>query len=77
MLQVHRCIQVLKFAVYCGKLRNLPVVSPLSPGWIAAARLEEVTGRMQTARNTIMRGCEVCPKNEDVWLEAARLQVGW
>ena len=27
-----------------------------------------------------MRGCEVCPKNEDVWLEAARLQVregGW
>ena len=47
-----------------------------APGWIAAARLEEVTGRMQTARNTIMRGCEVCPKNEDVWLEAVRLQVG-
>ena len=46
-----------------------------APGWIAAARLEEVTGRMQTARNTIMRGCEVCPKNEDVWLEAVRLQV--
>ena len=21
-----------------------------------------------------MRGCEVCPKSEDVWLEAARLQ---
>eukprot|EP00731_Ephydatia_muelleri_P010128 Em0005g714a len=32
-----------------------------SPGWIAAARLEE--------------GCEVCPKSEDVWLEAARLQT--
>ncbi len=47
-----------------------------APGWIAAARLEEVTGRMQTARNTIMKGCEVCPKNEDVWLEAVRLQVG-
>ena len=46
-----------------------------APGWIAAARLEEVTGRMQTARNTIMKGCEVCPKNEDVWLEAVRLQV--
>ena len=30
---------------------------------------------MQKARNVIMRGCEVCPKNEDVWLEAARLQV--
>jgi len=46
-----------------------------APGWIAAARLEEVTGRMATARNTIMRGCEVCPKNEDTWLEAVRLQV--
>ena len=46
-----------------------------APGWIAAARLEEVTGHMQKARNTIMKGCEVCPKNEDVWLEAARLQV--
>ncbi|RMX50454.1 hypothetical protein pdam_00018315 [Pocillopora damicornis] len=43
-------------------------------GWIAAARLEEVTGRMQAARNTIMKGTEVCSKNEDVWLEAIRLQ---
>ena len=46
-----------------------------APGWIAAARLEEVTGRMQTARNIIMKGCDVCSKNEDVWLEAVRLQV--
>jgi pre-mRNA-processing factor 6 len=45
-----------------------------APGWIAAARLEEVTGRMQAARNIIMRGCEVCPKNEDVWVESIRLQ---
>ncbi|KAJ7389286.1 Pre-mRNA-processing factor 6 [Desmophyllum pertusum] len=44
------------------------------PGWIAAARLEEVTGRMQAARNTIIKGTEVCSKNEDVWLEAIRLQ---
>lgn len=22
-----------------------------------------------------MKGCEMCPNNEDVWLEAARLQV--
>ncbi|KAL5494082.1 hypothetical protein EMCRGX_G015354 [Ephydatia muelleri] len=46
-----------------------------SPGWIAAARLEEVTGHMQSARNIITKGCEVCPKSEDVWLEAARLQT--
>lgn len=46
-----------------------------APGWIAAARLEEVTGRMQAARNIIMKGCDFCSKNEDVWLEAVRLQV--
>jgi len=45
-------------------------------GWIAAARLEEVTGHMQAARNIITKGTEVCPNNEDLWLEATRLQVG-
>ena len=44
-------------------------------GWIAAARLEEVTGHIQKARNVIMQGCEICSKNEDIWLEATRLQV--
>ncbi|XP_071804559.1 pre-mRNA-processing factor 6-like [Asterias amurensis] len=46
------------------------------PAWIASARLEEVTGKLQAARNIIMRGSEVCPRSEDVWLEAARLQPG-
>lgn len=46
------------------------------PAWIASARLEEVTGKLQTARNLIMKGCEECPKSEDVWLEAARLMPG-
>merc|ERR1719357_2137423 len=44
------------------------------PAWIASARLEEGVGKVQAARNLIMKGCEVCPKSEDVWLEAARLQ---
>lgn len=43
------------------------------PAWIASARLEEITGRVQTARNLILKGTEVCPRSEDVWLEAARL----
>ncbi|XP_020256952.1 protein STABILIZED1 [Asparagus officinalis] len=47
------------------------------PGWIAAARLEEVleevAGKIQAARQLIQKGCEECPKNEDVWLEACRL----
>ena len=44
------------------------------PAWIASARLEEIAGRVQTARNLIMNGTETCPRSEDVWLEAARLQ---
>ncbi|CAJ0756268.1 10544_t:CDS:10 [Entrophospora sp. SA101] len=44
-----------------------------APGWIAAARLEEVAGKLSQARTIIAKGCEECPKNEDVWLEAARL----
>ena len=45
------------------------------PGWIAAARLEEVAGKLVAARQVIRDGCKACPANEDVWLEAARLQT--
>jgi pre-mRNA-processing factor 6 len=44
-----------------------------APAWIASARLEEVVGKMQAARNLVMKGTEQCPKSEDMWLEAARL----
>ncbi|KMT04885.1 hypothetical protein BVRB_7g170520 [Beta vulgaris subsp. vulgaris] len=43
------------------------------PGWIAAARLEEVAGKIQAARQFIKKGCEECPTNEDVWVEACRM----
>ncbi len=43
------------------------------PAWIASARLEEVVGKMQAARNLIIKGTEQCQNSEDVWLEAARL----
>ena len=46
-----------------------------APGWIAAACVEEHAGRMVAARKIIKMGCERCPTNEDVWLEAARLHV--
>ena len=46
-----------------------------APGWIAAACVEEHAGRMVHARKIIKKGCEVCPTNEDIWLEAARLHV--
>lgn len=31
-------------------------------------------GKIQSARNLIMKGCEVNPSSEELWLEAARLQ---
>jgi pre-mRNA-processing factor 6 len=43
------------------------------PGWIAAARLEEVAGKIAAARQLMQKGCEECPNSEDVWLEACRL----
>ncbi|KAG8788064.1 hypothetical protein FRB91_008696 [Serendipita sp. 411] len=46
-----------------------------APGWIAAACVEEHAGRMVAARKIIRAGCEECPKNEDIWLEAARLHT--
>jgi pre-mRNA-processing factor 6 len=46
-----------------------------APGWIAAARVEEVAGKMAIARKVIAQGCERCPKSEDVWLESVRLNT--
>ncbi|KDN51340.1 hypothetical protein K437DRAFT_221659 [Tilletiaria anomala UBC 951] len=46
-----------------------------APGWIAAARLEEYAGKMAIARKVIAQGCEQCPKSEEVWIEAARLNT--
>ncbi|ORX89923.1 hypothetical protein K493DRAFT_288684 [Basidiobolus meristosporus CBS 931.73] len=46
-----------------------------APGWIAAARLEEVAGKQAQALSIIAKGCEECAKSEDVWLEAARLNT--
>ncbi|RHY32508.1 hypothetical protein DYB32_002503 [Aphanomyces invadans] len=57
-------------------LRSVTMTNPKhAPGWIAAARLEEVAGKLVQARKVIAEGCESCPTNEDVWLEAARLQT--
>jgi pre-mRNA-processing factor 6 len=44
------------------------------PGWIAAARLEEFAGKLVAARKIVKDGTEACPNDEDVWLEAVRLQ---
>jgi pre-mRNA-processing factor 6 len=57
-------------------LRSVTTTNPKhAPGWIAAARLEEVAGKLQVARKLISNGCQACPDSEDVWLEAARLNT--
>ncbi|KAL2844318.1 PRP1 splicing factor, N-terminal-domain-containing protein [Aspergillus pseudoustus] len=47
-----------------------------APGWIALARLEELAGKVVTARNILAKGCDLCPKSEDAWLENIRLNEG-
>jgi pre-mRNA-processing factor 6 len=44
-----------------------------APGWIAAARLEEIAGKLKAAKDLARKACESCPKSEDAWIEAARL----
>jgi len=55
-------------------LRSVTATNPRhAPGWVAAARLEEVAGKLADARSLAAKGCELCPRSEDVWLEASRL----
>ncbi|KAG5440598.1 hypothetical protein PCK2_000308 [Pneumocystis canis] len=42
-------------------------------GWMSAARVEIVAGKLQHARNIIAQGCKNCPTNEDIWIEAVGL----
>ncbi|KAL5702368.1 Protein STABILIZED1 [Ranunculus cassubicifolius] len=57
-------------------LRSLTKTDPKNPlGWIAAARLEEEMGDVRAARKFIEKGCEECPKSEDVWLRACHLAI--
>jgi len=41
--------------------------------WLAAARVEELDGKIQAARQLMAKACERFPENEDIWFEAARL----
>jgi pre-mRNA-processing factor 6 len=58
-------------------VKSLTNTDPTSAaGWLSYARLEETAGQLAEARSIIMQGCENCPHNEDVWIEAARLHAG-
>ncbi|KAK1936526.1 putative u5 snRNP-associated subunit [Babesia divergens] len=56
-------------------LKSVITTNPThAPGWIAAARIEELAGKMTNAREIIAKACQQCGDKEDVWLEAARLE---
>jgi pre-mRNA-processing factor 6 len=42
-------------------------------GWIAAARIEHLDGKIQEARNIINQALQELPNDEDIWLEAAKI----
>lgn len=43
------------------------------PGYVALCRLEELAGKIHTAKKIIQKGCELCPKSIVVWEEAIRI----
>lgn len=43
------------------------------PAHVALCRLEEVAGKLGTARKVIARGCELCPHSIDCWEENIRI----
>ncbi len=44
-------------------------------GWIGAARIEEMDGKLSQAKEIISQAAENILDSEDIWLEAARLHV--
>ena len=66
----------------CGLCPNCRSIRLDGAGDLAAAVLDDklsglgmMRRAMPEARKLIMKGCDLCPHSEDVWLEAARLQT--
>lgn len=57
------------------RTQHMPLSMPISltPSCLPHPSHPVIPVPSQTARQLIMRGCENCPRSEDVWLEAARL----
>jgi pre-mRNA-processing factor 6 len=57
-------------------LQSATQANPTSAAsWISLARLEEEAGRLKKACKVMEQACTHCPKNKDVWIEAARLNA--
>lgn len=57
-------------------MKNVVNVDPKNAnGWIGAARVEELDGKLQQARNILYQGLKQCERSDDLWLEVARLET--
>lgn len=56
-------------------LRCIQMNRKNAKAWIAYARHVKRAGELNTARLVIEEGCKACPANEDVWVEAADLEL--
>ncbi|EGR31141.1 pre-mRNA splicing factor, putative [Ichthyophthirius multifiliis] len=57
-------------------MKNVVNVDPKNAnGWIGAARIEELDGKIQQARNILYQGLKQCERSDDLWLEIARLET--
>ena len=55
--------------------KSITKTDPNNPtGWLAAARLEEVSGSPDDAKAVVAKGLSHCPTSEDLWLAAVRLE---
>ena len=46
-----------------------------SEGTNTCIYLTVLGGKLQAARSFIQKGCDACPKSEDIWVEAARVNT--
>ena len=57
-------------------LKKLLRTNPHVPSaYLAAARLEHSQGRLKLARHFLAQGCEHCPDDGDLWIEAIRMSA--
>ena len=57
-------------------LKSLRTSDPKNgDAWIASARYDHQIGKIVEARKIMKEAVHECPDNEDVWIEAAKLQT--
>ncbi|EAR98979.1 Pre-mRNA splicing factor, putative (macronuclear) [Tetrahymena thermophila SB210] len=57
-------------------MKSFVKTDPKNPvGWISVARVEELDGKIQEARNVLYQGLPHCETSDEIWVEIARLET--